>query len=266
MKDLRIQKPNWSVAFTLVEMLVVIAIIAILAAMILPAIQGAQKAAKVKKAQMEINDIKNAIIRYDTDYHSYPVSGDVRSITSSKKEDFTYFDGNTNMNLLGINNPAFERPNSEVIAILMDWTNTPLATSPVLVTNANVNHQKNPQQNKYLNPSMSGYAGAGIPLPGVDASLIYRDPWGRPYVISMDLNYDEQCWDGAYRAQQVSQESGVNGHYGLHNSIDGSGNGNHFSLNGGVMVWSAGPDQKFDFQNGVPANTGVNKDNVLSWK
>lgn len=250
-------------AFTLIELLVVIAIIAILAAMVLPAIQGAQKAAKVKKAMLEINDLKNAIVRYETDYHSYPVSGDIRKAAAAATEDFTYFDGATNMNQFGVAIPALERPNSEVIAILMDWTNTPMG----VLTNANVNHEKNPQQNKYLNPSMSGWdpSIAGTPLPGVDKNMIYRDPWGQPYVISMDLNYDDKCYDGVYRTQAVSQDgTTASGFYGLHNAKDGNGNGNHFAFNGGVMVWSLGPDRQSALN--VKANTGVQKDNILSWK
>jgi hypothetical protein len=30
------------------------------------------------------------------------------------------------------------------------------------------------------------------------------------------------------------------------------------------MVWSAGPDGKVN--SGIPANTGVNKDNIVSWQ
>ena len=35
--------------------------------------------------------------------------------------------------------------------------------------------------------------------------LVYRDPWGNPYIITMDLNYDEQCQDAFYCQQAVSQ-------------------------------------------------------------
>jgi hypothetical protein len=37
-----------------------------------------------------------------------------------------------------------------------------------------------------------------------------------------------------------------------------------FRFNGGVMVWSLGPDKKADFN--VKANVGVNRDNVLTWR
>jgi hypothetical protein len=34
--------------------------------------------------------------------------------------------------------------------------------------------------------------------PGVGTDLVYRDPWGNPYIITMDLNYDEMCKDAFY--------------------------------------------------------------------
>ena len=61
-------------AFTLVEMLVVIAIIAILAAMLLPVLAGAKKAAQKKQAAMEISQIVGAIQQYDSVYGRFPVS------------------------------------------------------------------------------------------------------------------------------------------------------------------------------------------------
>ncbi|MEI9963170.1 MAG: prepilin-type N-terminal cleavage/methylation domain-containing protein [Limisphaerales bacterium] len=57
--------------FTLVELLVVIAIIGILAAILLPAIAAGKKAALVRKAQIEIADIVNAIQSYDSAYSRF---------------------------------------------------------------------------------------------------------------------------------------------------------------------------------------------------
>lgn len=36
-----------------------------------------------------------------------------------------------------------------------------------------------------------------------------------------------------------------------------------FELSGGLMIWSTGPDNRFD---AGPANKGYNEDNVLGWK
>ena len=66
---------------------------------------------------------------------------------------------------------------------------------------------------------MSGYdpSQPGPPLGGVDVNGVYRDPWGNPYIISMDLNYDENCKDAFYSLQSVSQENGQTGWNGLIN-------------------------------------------------
>jgi len=239
-------------AFTLIELLVVIAIIAILAAMLLPALSRAKTAAKVSKAKLEMGGIVTAIQSYYSTYSRYPVSPGVMAQAANSKDDFTY--GGT-----------FTRPggttyaigtsatlnNSEVMSILMDMTNYPSGGPTV-----NVRHVKNPQQIKFLTSVTMAPTAAD---PGVGPDLVYRDPWGNPYVITMDLNYDEKCWDSFYRLQTVSGSDGTSGLNGLFNST-----GDHFAFNGGVMVWSAGPDMQVDST--APANAGVNKDNILTWK
>ena len=148
--------------------------------------------------------------------------------------------------------------NAEVIAILMDLTNYPGTSTPTI----NINYQKNPQQTPFLNAKMSGDTSS----PGVGTDLVYRDPWGNPYVITMDLNYDEMCKDAFYCSGAVSQVSGGTGYNGLIDPTDPAGNDNNFEYRGKIMVWSAGPDGKIDNSGPVNAISGVNKDNVLSWK
>jgi prepilin-type N-terminal cleavage/methylation domain-containing protein len=253
-------------AFTLIELLVVIAIIAILAAMVLPALQAVQKQAKIRTAQLEISDIKSAILRYKADYSRYPVADDVMAVATSIKDDLTF--GYFGLGVIPPPAPGYNETNSQVIAILMDWTNSPLSTVP-LVQNPNINHQKNPRQIAYLNAKMSGWdpTQGGTPMPGVGKDLVYRDPWGTQYMISMDLNYDEKCMDALYRHQVVSQQSGASGYNGLFNSppANDPGNFNYFGCNSGVMVWSQGPDKLLDSLK-TPANVAPNKDNILSWK
>jgi prepilin-type N-terminal cleavage/methylation domain-containing protein len=59
-------------AFTLVEMLVVIAVIATLAAMIFPAFSALKRKAAVQKAQTELKLVASAITDYKRQYGHYP--------------------------------------------------------------------------------------------------------------------------------------------------------------------------------------------------
>jgi prepilin-type N-terminal cleavage/methylation domain-containing protein len=248
--------------FTLVEMLVVIAIIAILASMLLPVLAKVRVSAQKAQAKLQMQDLVTAIQKYDSDYGRFPVSSGPFSVQAvAGTGDFTYL-GSFMSNALVTTPPIPAQcatNNAEVIAILMDITNTS-------VTAVNMNHQKNPQQTVFLNAKMTGDT---TTWPGVGSDLVYRDPWGNPYIITMDLNYDEQCNDAFYTLQKVSQNpppSSQQGYYGLVNP-DVNGASDNFRYHGKVMVWSAGPDKKID--PGLPAFgalSGVNKDNILSWQ
>ena len=152
----------------------------------------------------------------------------------------------------------------------MPNTASPLVPDKTIgaLSNPNWNHQKNPQLIKYLSAKMSGYdpSTGGNPLPGVDKNYIYRDPWGNPYYISLDLNYDEKCMDAVYRRQLVSQVAATKpeGYDGLVNSIKSDGSSDDYSFQGGVMVWSRSADKNMSLT--AKANQPPNKDNVLSWK
>jgi prepilin-type N-terminal cleavage/methylation domain-containing protein len=262
-------------AFTLVELLTVIAIIAILAALLLPVLEIAKQHVKKVQAQLEVNQIENAIVQYDSTYSRFPVSAEVQNQANnngrapkSPNGDFTYG--------LTINGTPYGTlvngsvvTNAEVIAILMNLTNYPDGTPTI-----NTNYEKNPQQIIFLSAKMSGYdpSTPGQPPGGVDITGTYRDPWGNPYLITMDLNYDGECQDAVYENHTVSQISppkGVTGYFGLSSpDINPPFGPDNFQYHGKVMVWSAGPDGKIS-ETGTAAldqaNAGVNKDNILSW-
>jgi len=258
--------------FTLIELLVVISIIAILAAMLLPVISKVKLRALIQRAQNEMNDVKTAISHYESSYSTFPVSRGVMNSAAAVPpgDDFTYgtsgltqtvksaSGGTYSLLAMSGNNPGtYQTNNAEVMAVLLDIEAYPNGNPTI-----NKNHVKNPQRSPFLNAkNVSDNTSGGVGLDGV-----YRDPWGDPYFITLDLNSDGKCMDSFYRLSKVSQLSPGSqaGRFGLMNTIDSNGAGNHFQYNGDVMIWSAGPDRTVDDQN--PANVGANKDNILSWK
>jgi hypothetical protein len=234
--------------------------------LLLPVLAKAKVSAQKKQAAVEISQIVGGIQQYDSVYGRFPVSSAAQAAAGTG--DFTYgavFQTPSSGNWPNPIPANYQTNNAEVIAILMDLTNYPSGGLTV-----NTNHQKNPQRTIFLNAKMSGYdPAANDPQPpgGVDITGIYRDPWGSPYVISMDLNYDEQCQDAIYCRRLVSQNppssSSQAGYNGLFNP-DLNGASDNFLYHGKVMVWSAGPNRKIDPVE--PADDRENRDNVLSWQ
>jgi prepilin-type N-terminal cleavage/methylation domain-containing protein len=273
--------------FTLIELLTVIAIIGVLAGMILPAIAISKTKARIAMTKADMKTIEGAVSAYQAAYSRMPAFSKSRDSINDTCPDFTYgtvaragasaqptLSNNRGGALVPIGNTGnaggWQANNSELVAILRDVER--FADGSLTV---NADHRLNPQKQNFLDgfqdknyqrPAAAGrpaiYAGRGV---GPDGVL--RDPWGHPFIITLDLNFDGRCRDAFYRMQSVSQENGDLGYFGSRRGAavgPGDTTPNRFEVRSAVTVWSLGPDGGADA--GVRANVGANKDNILSWK
>ena len=248
-------------AFTLVEMLVVIAIIAILAGILVPVVGRAKTKARIAAARVEMAGLETAIKSYKNDYNRWPLpKKPPTGKWGNMGGDFTY----------GAKASGFR--NEVLMEILMaEDKKKPDGTS----RGYNPNHGRNPKKNKYIEPKESGdengFPGLSSYIPGDNMmSARYHDPFGNEYFISLDLNGDGVCTDAFYLEPKVSY-SPLGGLVGLvaHKipnparppvppTVD------IYAYKGEVMIWSAGADKELGV--GKKAAEGKNEDNILSWE
>jgi len=254
--------PSLKTGFTLVELLVVIAIIGILAALLLPVVQIVQTRAKKTMARAQMGQIVTAIHDYQAANNVFPIGSTSQAAALAEQGDFTYggtFGTPTGVPL-DVQSYGAVTMNTEIIGVLLDLESFPNG-SPTI----NPGHIKNPLKHSYLPYHPAGDTKSA----GVGPDGVYRDPWGNPYVITIDINSDEKTRDGFYSDPRVSADPS-NPNAGLQGLVKRTlpSGASVFEFPAPVSVCSAGPDKMVDPNLGnspsAKANKGANKDNILS--
>ncbi len=246
--------------FTLVELLVVIGIIAILAAMILPTLGKAKDSAKKAQVRSEMQNISGAVRAYQAEYSRFPLPTQVTD--QLKTPDYTY----GTMHMTGNSARRLTNPKGELLPKIATEGRVQVSNAELLAIlraqerfrngrpTSNRNHRMNPKKVNFLNAKDV----TSTTLGGVGSDGVFRDPWGSPYIVTVDANYDGKTIDAFYGLGSVSAAERNEGLTGL-TKVKGG-----YQANAPVLVWSLGPDGLASADE--KANQGVNKDNILSWQ
>jgi prepilin-type N-terminal cleavage/methylation domain-containing protein len=215
-------------AFTIVELLVVILIIGILVAFAFPAFQGVLERAKKVQAKNDLTQIVTAVNAFYTEYGKYPIatSGDV-----------IYGPGGA------ANNALFNE---------LQGCPTTGAPPPTCSANSTLNTRQiafiSPPAVKNPTNPRSGIATQAATINCFPVAIgEFVDPWGTPYNVEIDGNYDNQITTNPY----------------------GNNNGaGPQPLTIGVIAWSLGRDGVLGTK--TTGCTGNNiythSDDVISWQ
>ena len=140
-------------AFTLIELLIVIVIIAILAAVAFPVYGMVMEVVRKTEAEKDVQDIKAAISTYYLEYGRFPYGGE-QDVELNTEDD-------------------------EIMSILAGVEGNPL----------------NRREKVFYQGKRAKDARDGIPVGGIYGegdTLGMADPWGQPYYMIIDANYDNK--------------------------------------------------------------------------
>ncbi len=194
----------------------------------------------IPRAPAEIRTIRTATTQFKSEYGVFPVAKSTAQRCRDGNSDFTFGIPDS----LGLANLLSN--NAEVMNILLARENAP-------------NRElQNPRKIRFMDLKQAG----STPDSGLGPDGIFCDPWGNPYIITLDLNGDGFCENALYSRPAVSSnrvsKPGTSKLERLENNRDS------YRLKAETMIWSMGCDGKADPN--IPADEGVNADNILSWE
>ena len=241
-------KPSKTNAFTLVELLTVIAIIAILMGLLFPALQIVRDQANKVKAKTDVVNTVAAVKQYYTEYGKYPLAGVAQTGVATTK-DYVFGDATS------VSNAGTPNSNHLLYDILRNYPNGSQTRSE-----GPSGADGNPRQivffegrNGIPTSAMprSGFAGSSTGGTGILGC--FYDPWGAQYAISVDSNYDN------YVPVPYLDFPAPSG-----NSLSYAS-----AVNVGCAAWSIGKDGVVGSTISpgyYKAPTGVQSDDVISWQ
>jgi prepilin-type N-terminal cleavage/methylation domain-containing protein len=235
-------------AFTLVELLTVIAIIAILMGLLFPALSIVKDQANKVNAKTNVVNTVAAVKQYYTEYGKYPLAGVVQGTSSTTAQDWLFGD------TASVGSAGTANNNNLLYDILRNYPNgRPTGSNP----------DGNPRQIVFFE-GKTGIATTGMPRNGFTPSTssggatgtgiqgCLYDPWGAQYAISVDGTYDNWV---PVPYQDFAAPTGNT------NSLPTD------CVNVGCAAWSIGKDGKIG-NNGDSyfKNNGTPSDDVISWQ
>jgi prepilin-type N-terminal cleavage/methylation domain-containing protein len=236
-------------AFTLLELLVVISIIAVLAGILLPVTGSVMDNARKTEARTVMQSIVNAVKLYQTEYGQYPVA-------------FTGTAGAKDVTFYGTGDQALDGGkggrNAYLFNVLKATNDVgPGTSAEYKALNARKVSYFEAKTVKNVSDPRGGFIPSTIPA-GQTLKKDYNkddliDPWGVPYFIRMDSDYDDKVVN-PYPAQDSTTPGGV-----------GSAATNEATtLRTAVIAWASGKDKLLGDKTGKNLNSSA--DDVASWQ
>jgi prepilin-type N-terminal cleavage/methylation domain-containing protein len=175
-------------AFTLIELLTVIAIIGILAGLLFPTIKSALQKAEIAQAQNDVKNIEAALKAFYTEYgkwpNTWPNAANLNDVSYGAIGSPSSYQPNLNNGYFGnywLMNVLRAIPDSGSLNCGNGGTLGSLLTTPI--NSRGIAFLTVPPKSlKVVNPSLD---------PNNYPDFV--DPWGNPYQITVDTSYDGLC-------------------------------------------------------------------------